>query len=81
MKPSSEDERSSSAERRVATRAALADPDVRARARVQLRHDYEQGASIRELARLRDHSYGTVHNLLLEGGTALRAVGRQTGGA
>lgn len=81
MTLSSEDERSSSSERRVATRVALADPDVRARARDQLRHEYEQGASIRELAQLRGYSYGTVHNLLLEAGTVLRAVGRQTGGA
>lgn len=41
----------------------------------EVRSKYEQGASIRELAEQTGRSYGFIHRLLSESGTALRGRG------
>jgi transposase-like protein len=41
----------------------------------ELRNAYEGGASIRNLAATTGRSYGSVHSMLRESGTALRSRG------
>jgi len=41
----------------------------------ELRSAYERGASIRNLAATTGRSYGSIHSMLLESGTTLRARG------
>jgi hypothetical protein len=41
----------------------------------ELRSAYESGASIRNLVASTGRSYGSVHSMLLESGTTLRARG------
>lgn len=41
----------------------------------ELRHAYEGGASIRSLVATTGRSYGSIHSLLLESGTAMRGRG------
>ncbi len=50
-------------------RAALAD---------QLRRAYEAGQSLRMLVASTGRSYGLIHQLLVESGTAMRPRGRPT---
>lgn len=45
-----------------------------------LRHQYGQGKSIRELAESNGRSYGFVHRVLSESGVALRGRGGATRG-
>jgi len=40
-----------------------------------LRHAYERGASIRNLAATTGRSYGSVHSMLVESGTTMRSRG------
>jgi len=44
----------------------------------QLRAAYEAGQSLRMLAAATGRSYGFVHQLLVESGTAMRSPGRPT---
>ena len=41
----------------------------------ELRNAYEGGASIRNLVATTGRSYGSIHSMLLESGTALRGRG------
>jgi Helix-turn-helix domain len=41
----------------------------------ELRHAYEGGASIRNLAATTGRSYGSIHSLLRESGTTMRSRG------
>ena len=41
----------------------------------ELRRAYERGASIRALAATTGRSYGTIHGMLRESGTAMRSRG------
>lgn len=41
----------------------------------ELRHAYERGASIRNLAATTGRSYGSIHSMLRESGTTLRGRG------
>ncbi|MGB3352445.1 helix-turn-helix domain-containing protein [Mycolicibacterium hippocampi] len=41
----------------------------------ELRNEYERGASIRSLAASTGRSYGSVHSMLRESGTAMRSRG------
>ncbi len=41
----------------------------------ELRHAYEGGASIRNLAATTGKSYGSIHSLLRESGTTMRSRG------
>ncbi|WP_424983709.1 helix-turn-helix domain-containing protein [Labedaea rhizosphaerae] len=72
---------SDSTDKRVASRRVLADPTVRAQVRQALRLQYEQEASVRELARSSGYAFGTVRTLLLEAGTVLRGRGRPEQGS
>lgn len=42
---------------------------------LELRHAYEGGASIRNLAATTGRSYGCIHNMLRESGTTMRSRG------
>jgi hypothetical protein len=42
---------------------------------VELRRDYEGGASIRSLAAATGRSYGTIHSMLREAGAVMRGRG------
>ena len=48
---------------------------TREQLRDELRSAYEQGASIRHLAAAVGRSYGAVHSMLRESGTAMRSRG------
>ena len=61
--------------RMVRTRRRLAKQKVREALRVQLKRQYEAGASIRELAARNKVAFGTVRTLLLEAGVPLRSRG------
>ncbi|GAB3227326.1 helix-turn-helix domain-containing protein [Mycolicibacterium hippocampi] len=41
----------------------------------ELRHEYERGASIRSLVASTGRSYGSIHSMLRESGTAMRSRG------
>ncbi len=41
----------------------------------ELRNEYERGASIRSLVASTGHSYGSIHSMLRESGTAMRSRG------
>ncbi|MGZ8801871.1 MAG: helix-turn-helix domain-containing protein [Mycobacterium sp.] len=41
----------------------------------ELRNQYERGASIRSLVATTGHSYGSIHSMLRESGTAMRSRG------
>lgn len=41
----------------------------------ELRNEYERGASIRTLVASTGHSYGSIHSMLRESGTAMRSRG------
>jgi hypothetical protein len=41
----------------------------------ELRDEYERGASIRNLAATTGRSYGSIHSMLRESGTAMRSRG------
>ncbi|MBW0018999.1 MAG: transcriptional regulator [Mycobacterium sp.] len=41
----------------------------------ELRHAYEGGASIRNLAATTGRSYGSIHSMLRESGTTMRSRG------
>ncbi len=41
----------------------------------ELRHAYEGGASIRSLVATTGRSYGSIHSMLIESGTAMRSRG------
>lgn len=51
----------------------------RERMAAQLAEGYNAGMSIRELATEHQRSYGFIHRVLLEAGTALRGRGTQPG--
>jgi hypothetical protein len=61
--------------RMLRTRRRLSETDVREALRTQLRHQYEAGASVRELAKAHKLAFGTVRTLLLEAGVTLRSRG------
>lgn len=41
----------------------------------ELRYEYERGASIRSLVASTGRSYGSIHSMLRESGTAMRSRG------
>lgn len=49
--------------------------DLRTELAAHLRHRYEHGASVRDLADSIDRPYGFVHRILAEAGTQLRKRG------
>ncbi|MFD6967432.1 helix-turn-helix domain-containing protein [Streptomyces sp. NPDC059949] len=51
---------------------------ARAKLAVELKTDYEGGASIRAIARDTSRSYGFVHRILTEAGVTLRGRGGAT---
>lgn len=56
-------------------RKRITDPADRLRIATDLKAKYEQGASIRALAKATERSYGWVHRLLEESGVTLRGRG------
>lgn len=42
---------------------------------IELRNEYERGASIRTLVANTGHSYGSIHTMLRESGTPMRSRG------
>jgi len=42
---------------------------------IELRSKHERGASIRSLVASTGHSYGSIHSMLRESGTAMRSCG------
>jgi hypothetical protein len=59
----------------VRTRRRLAKKKAREALRVQMKLEYEAGASIRELAAVHKVAFGTVRTLLLEADVTLRSRG------
>ena len=63
------------ARRPGASRAEVLSGPARTRLAAELRRHYEQGTSMKALARASGRSYGNVRRLLIEAGTVLRSRG------
>ncbi|PZS13019.1 MAG: transcriptional regulator [Pseudonocardiales bacterium] len=58
----------------IAKRSRVSGP-ARTKLAVELRREYENGASIRDLMQAYGRSYGFIHQMLTESGTTLRQRG------